>query len=89
MITLVAGKFHPQMNIVVMMLDVFLPSRRIVAIRAEMKNLVVLLCHVPPQVAWVRNFFWHIVHPYNPSSPFLEKVSIFTLTCSCLCFSPM
>ena len=36
MITLVARKFHPQMNIVVMMLDVILPLCRIVAIGAEM-----------------------------------------------------
>ena len=57
MVTLVTRKRHSQMNIVVVVLDVRLLRRRIIAIRAEVQNLVVNLCHVAPRVARVRELF--------------------------------
>ena len=63
MITLVAWKLHSKMHVVVVVLDVRLLRRRIIAIRAEMQNLVMHLRHVAPRVAWVRELFGALSAP--------------------------
>ena len=45
---LAAREFHPEMHTVVVISNVCLFERRIVAIRTEMENLVMDLLHVPP-----------------------------------------
>ena len=66
MITLGTGKCHSQMHVVVVMLDVRLFCRGIIAIGAEMQNFVMHLRHVSPRVAWVGKLFGAHSTPVKP-----------------------
>ena len=68
-----AGKFHPEMLTVVVISNIALVDGRVVAVRAEMENLVVNFFHVSSRIARVPKLFLTQGTPVQPIFPLLCK----------------